>query len=180
MRESLVETILGGVVVLVAGVFLWFGLSASASDGGGDRYEVLARFNNVSGIERGSDVRIAGMKKGIVKDVVYDAERFEARAILAIDGDVQLPADSDARIVTDGLLGGAFVAIEAGGSFDNVANDGSGEIIYTRGAVDLLTLFASFASGGNDGGGSSTDESIPEADYPPVDDSYPDAPGTGE
>jgi phospholipid/cholesterol/gamma-HCH transport system substrate-binding protein len=30
---------------------------------------------------------------------------------------------------------------------DNIAQDGTGEIQYTRGSVDLLTLFASFASG---------------------------------
>ena len=51
------------------------------------------------------------------------------------------------------LLGGAYVALEPGGSFDNIPQDGSGEIQYTRGSVDLLTLFASFASGGGNGGG---------------------------
>ena len=151
MRESIVETLLGVVVVAVAAIFLWFSLSAAGESSNGQQYEVLARFNNVSGVERGTDVRMAGIKVGVVKTVEYDPERFEARLRLSIDPSIALPDDSDARIVSDGLLGGAYVGIEPGGSFDNIALDGSGEIIYTRGAVDLLTLFASFAGGGDSG-----------------------------
>ena len=69
---------------------------------------------------------------------------------MEVSADVTLPDDSDARVVSDGLLGRAYIAIEPGGSFDNIPTDGSGEIIYTRGAVDLLTLFASFAQGGGE------------------------------
>ena len=66
MRESVFETLVGGLVILVAGIFLWFAL-AVGGDGEvkGDQYSVLARFNNVSGISRGSDVRIAGVKAGV-------------------------------------------------------------------------------------------------------------------
>ncbi len=155
MRESIVETILGAVVIAVAAFFMWFSLSETSEASSGARYEVLARFNNINGIERGTDVRLAGMKIGVVKATEIDPKRFEARVSLAIDEGIELPDDSDAKIVSDGLLGGAYVAIEPGGSFDNIAKDGSGEIIYTRGAVDLLTLFGSLASGsGDDSAGS--------------------------
>ncbi len=158
MRESLVETALGAVVLLVALFFLWFALANGAdARTGGDRYEVTARFNNVSGISRGSDVRLAGVKIGVVQNIETDFERYEAVVTLSIDEEALLPDDTDARISTDGLLGGAYVALEPGGSLDYVATDGSGEILYTRGSVDLLTLFASFASGSGDTSGSGGD-----------------------
>ncbi|MGH1420920.1 MAG: outer membrane lipid asymmetry maintenance protein MlaD [Hyphomonas sp.] len=166
MRESLFETLVGAIVVCVAGAFLWFALDRG-SDGQttSGQYDLTARFNNVSGISRGSDVRIAGVKAGVVKAIDGDAERFEAVVVMSIDEKWALPDDSDARISTDGLLGGSYVAIEPGGGFDTLAQDGSGELQYTRGSVDLLTLFASFASGGagSDSGASST----------PADDPYP-------
>jgi len=170
MRESVVETLIGAVVLIVALIFLWFALAngADAPTGSG-RYDVTARFNNVSGINRGSDVRLAGVKIGVVKSIESDFDRYEAVVTLAIDEGAPLPDDTDARISTDGLLGGAYVALEPGASFDYIARDGSGEILYTRGSVDLLTLFASFASGsGGDsgGGGGASAPAAADGGYP--------------
>lgn len=158
MRESIFETLIGALVVAVAGTFLWFALDKGGDERTGDaRYEVTARFNNASGISRGSDVRLAGVKAGIVKSVTGDPERFEAVVTIALDEMWELPDDTDARISTDGLLGGSYIALEPGGGFDLIAKDGTGQIVYTRGSVDLLTLFASFASGS--AGGSDDTES---------------------
>lgn len=147
MRESVFETLTGLVVVVCAGLFMTYAL-ANGTDGnsGSDRYEVTARFNNVAGISRGSDVRLAGVKIGVVQSIRADYDRAEAVLALAIDSGLELPDDTDAKISTDGLLGGAYIAVEPGGGFDTIAKDGTGEIIYTRGSVDLLTLVGSFAS----------------------------------
>ncbi|MBR9805837.1 MAG: outer membrane lipid asymmetry maintenance protein MlaD [Alphaproteobacteria bacterium] len=182
MRESLFETLIGALVVAVAGAFLWFAIGKGTDvKASSDQYEVTARFNNISGVSRGTDVRIAGVKAGIVKAVEGDPKRFEAVVTMTLDEKWALPEDTDARISTDGLLGGSYVALEPGGSFDNIPQDGSGEIIYTRGSVDLLTLFASFASGsggnGDSSGSSTTSDAAAEpaaTDAPAGDDSYPD------
>lgn len=158
MRDSVFETILGAVVVIAAAVFLWYALSQTESSGSGGTYDLTARFNSVIGVQRGTDVRLAGVKVGSVTDIEIDAERFEAVVTLAMDDGIELPEDSDAKVSTDGLLGGSYLAVEPGGSFAMIPTDGSGEIIYTRGSVDLLTLFASFASGG---GGSDAGSSTP-------------------
>ena len=122
MRESLFETLVGALVVAVAGVFLWFAIARGGeASAGPDRYDLKARFNNISGIERGADVRIAGVKAGVVKTIEGDPKRFEAVLTMSLDKKWQLPDDTDARISTDGLLGGAYVALEPGGSFDNIA-----------------------------------------------------------
>jgi len=57
--------------------------------------------------------------------------------------------NTDARISTDGLLGGAYIGPRAGGGFGHdPAGWAPAKFQYTRGSVDLLTLFASFAGGG--------------------------------
>jgi phospholipid/cholesterol/gamma-HCH transport system substrate-binding protein len=163
MRESFFETLVGALVVAVAAVFLWFALAVGGdAETKGDQYNVLARFNNVSGISRGSDVRIAGVKAGVVKSIEGDPERFEAVLTLSLDKKWALPDDTDARISTDGLLGGSYIGLEPGGGFDTIPQDGTGEIQYTRGSVDLLTLFASFAGGGGGDATASGEEPVAE------------------
>lgn len=169
MRESVFETIVGAAVVAVAALFLWFAFDQGGEPGSrSGQYDVTARFNSVSGLNRGADVRIAGVRAGVVKAIDGDPERFEAVVRIGLDQKWELPDDSDARIVTDGLLGSAFVSIEPGGGFDMIPRDGSGEILFTRGSVDLLTLFASFAAGGGSGSGSNARES----DNPPAEDPF--------
>lgn len=173
MRESLVETLIGLAVVVAAGLFLWFALArgGDAPTSASDR-EIGARFSSVAGINRGADVRVAGVKVGVVKSISLDTDTNEAQTILAIDDSLQIFDDAVARIQTDGLLGGAYIALDPG--YDAFAMgpvpgcaagetlfDGSGcaMISNTQGSVDLLTLFASFASGGGgDGNGASSSE----------------------
>jgi phospholipid/cholesterol/gamma-HCH transport system substrate-binding protein len=168
MRESAFETLIGAIVVAVAAFFLWFALARGGdTQSGADTYDVTARFNSVSGIARGSDVRIAGVKAGVVKTIDGDPETYEAVLTMSVDSKWQLPDDTDARISTDGLLGGAYIALEPGAGFDMISQDGTGEIQYTRGSVDLLTLFASFASGsGSDDDTSSDDDSLDDPSEP--------------
>jgi len=147
MREAVFETLIGFAVIIAAVVFFFFAM-ANGQEGttGTDTYDVTARFNNVTGVSRGSDVRLAGVKVGVVKAIEADFERAEAVLRLSVDSALELPDDTDARILTEGLLGGTFIALEPGGGYDYIPTDGSGEILYTRGSVDLLTLVGSFAS----------------------------------
>lgn len=144
MRSSVFETILGAIVVFAAAGFLFFALNASEGASKGGKYEVTARFDSVIGIERGSDVRMAGVKVGSVTKVDFNAERDEAVLRFTLRNDIELRDDSNAKIAQDGLLGGSFVSVNPGGGFDVVATDGTGEITNTQGSVDLLSLFASF------------------------------------
>lgn len=140
MRNAAFETILGALVIMAAIVFLVFSLQQNAGSASGGQYAVTARFDSVSGIERGSDVRMAGVKIGSVVDISYDPERDEASLKLTLRKDIALRDDANAAISQDGLLGGAYVAVNPGGGFDAIPADGTGEILDTQGSVDLLTL----------------------------------------
>lgn len=154
MRESVFETLVGLGVVLAAGLFLSYALANGTDRStGSSNYEVTARFNNALGISPGSDVRLAGVKVGIVSDMEIDYDRIEAVIKLRIDERVELWDDAIVKVSSESLLGGSFIDLDAGGGgYDVIAKDGSGEILNTRGSVDLLTLVGSFASGfGGDG-----------------------------
>lgn len=136
------ETLLGAAVAIVAVGFFAFAAAQAGQSGASGGYDLTARFQRVDGVNVGSDVRVSGVKVGVVRAVALDPETYLAQLTLAIDSDVQVLDDSTARIASDGLLGGAYVAIEPAG-FDVLPP--GGEIPNTQGAVDLLTLFASFA-----------------------------------
>ena len=77
-----------------------------------------------------------------------------AQLELSIDDSIQLPEDSSARIVPDGLLGSNFVELEPGGSVVNLSNGGA--IQFTQGAVNLADLLGRFVftqDGPDSGGG---------------------------
>lgn len=158
MRESLFETIIGLGVVIAAGLFMSYALANGTERRlGDDTYEVTARFNNALGVSTGSDVRLAGIKVGIVSDLEVDFDRIEAVLKLRIDERVELWDDAVVKVSSESLLGGSYIDLDAGGGgYDLIAKDGSGEILNTRGSVDLLTLIGSFASGfgGDDDAGS--------------------------
>ncbi|HEY8871815.1 MAG TPA: outer membrane lipid asymmetry maintenance protein MlaD [Stellaceae bacterium] len=137
MRGNVIETVMGAVVILVAGLFLVFAYKTSqlrAVSG----YELSADFSRVDGIRQGSDVRIGGIKIGSVTGEDLDPKTFLALVRMSIDPKVQLPDDTVAEIISAGLLGDKYLSLVPGGS-DNVIPPG-GKIKYTQSSVSLENL----------------------------------------
>lgn len=150
-NEHAGETLVGAVVLAVAIGFLGFALSRAGTPAGGSGYPLVAEFDRVDGITAGSDVRLSGVKVGAVSTVAIDPATYRARVELVVNRGIEVPIDSAARVASDGLLGGAHVAIEPGGAEDMLPQGGQFE--FTQPSVDLLTLFSSVASGAMSGGG---------------------------
>ena len=103
----------------------------------------------MTGISSGTDVRISGVKVGTVVSQELDPVSYRALVTLNIDQSVELPTDSSARILPEGLLGGNYVALEPGAEDDLSPPDG--RIQFTQGSVNLLDLAIKvFASPGGD------------------------------
>jgi len=126
-------------------------LDRTGGGAGSDAIEVIAMFPNASGVNVGTDVRVAGLSIGEVTAVTLDPEGYQAEVRLAIDPEANLPNDSSAAITSEGLLGGSYVALLPGGSPDPLAQDDV--ILDTQGAVDMVGLVGSLIndSGGDDG-----------------------------
>ena len=124
MRRNLAESVMGAVVLVVAGAFLYFFLSAAQvkSKGG---YPVNVTFSKVGGILAGSDVRISGINVGTVSDVHLDPKTFLAIVTMNLKPEVKLPKDSVATIASSGLIGGNYVRIKPGREQVYVASGGT-------------------------------------------------------
>lgn len=138
MRGPGAETGLGLLVLAVAGAFLFYVLGVGDVSTGPRGYVVMARFGQVGALAPGAAVRVAGVKVGTVAKVTLDPKTYMAITRLDLDSTLSLPSDSTARISSDGLLGGAHVAITPGGAPDSLK--AGGEIENTQGAVDLFGL----------------------------------------
>lgn len=138
--DSRAELIAGGVVLVVAAGFLALAAGPRLMPGSG--YEVMAAFPNVEGIETGSEIRMAGVPVGRVTGITLNPETYLAEARLRLRDGIVLPSDSAAVIQSDGLLGGAYLELQPGGSLDNLAP--GDEIEDVQGAVSLLSLMMKF------------------------------------
>ncbi|SET15294.1 outer membrane lipid asymmetry maintenance protein MlaD [Paracoccus homiensis] len=138
--EQRAELIAGFVVLAVALGFLGWALGKDLLPGRG--YEVTASFPDVDGVEIGTEVRLAGVKVGRVTEIALNPQTYMADARIRIPDEVVLPADSAAIIQSDGLLGGAYIQLQPGGSLDNLAP--GDEIEDVQGAVSLLQLMMKF------------------------------------
>lgn len=146
MPRDLVETLAGGVVLAAAVAFLFYVNSARDGVGLNDSYELYAQFGRADGLGPGSEVRLAGVQIGAVREVVIDYQSYRADVRMQIHGEALVPEDSAAQIRGEGLFGGSYVSVEAGASDEMlVAGD---RFAITVGAVDLVDLLGRAISGG--------------------------------
>ncbi|MCZ0961671.1 outer membrane lipid asymmetry maintenance protein MlaD [Paracoccus benzoatiresistens] len=138
--EHRAELLAGAAVLAAAAGFLIWGFGDGFAREPG--YEVRASFPDVDGIAVGTEVRLAGVRVGRVSDVQLNPQTYMADARLTIPEGIALPSDSAALIQTDGLLGGAYILIQPGGSPENLAP--GDEIEDVQGAVSLLSLMMKF------------------------------------
>jgi phospholipid/cholesterol/gamma-HCH transport system substrate-binding protein len=124
MGNTLIETIMGAVVLLTAAFFLAFAYS-QADLGAVKGYPLQATFSSVGGLANGGEVRINGIKVGTVTDQRIDASSFNAVVTMSISPNIHLPVDSAAAIASEGLLGSKFVQLEPGRSAQIIAPGGS-------------------------------------------------------
>ena len=110
---------------------------------GDEGYRVTARFEDVAGLKVRSQVTMSGVNIGRVERIEFDNERLDAVVTLRVNSQFnRIPDDSDASILTAGLLGSKYVGIGAGGS-DTWLTEGS-ELQITQSAVVLEQLIGKF------------------------------------
>ena len=148
MQSRALEMLVGLFVCLgVAAVFVLTFRVASLDtiDGAGGTYRVVASFENIGGLKPGSAVTMAGVKIGRVRDIVIDPITYEANVTLELSGAYNaIPEDSNAKILTAGLLGEQYIGLEAGGA-DEPLKEGS-KLKLTQSALVLENLIGQFLS----------------------------------
>ena len=140
-------------VELGTGLFVLLGLAAlfflvtqttgSSDVSTSDAYEVVARFENVGSLKNRAPVAMSGVTIGRVTKVEFDPQGLNAVVTFVIDNRFdQIPEDSDASILTSGLLGSQYIGLQPGGS-DMFLQDGS-EIQFTQSAIVIENLISKY------------------------------------
>lgn len=84
---------------------------------GSGGYSLVAKFENVGSLKVGAPVSMSGVNVGRVESIVYDQNIYKAVVHMHINPQFdKIPNDSDAAIMTAGLLGGQYISVSAGGS----------------------------------------------------------------
>ena len=148
MQRNTLETIMGAIV-LVAGMGFVALAYEAANIRGNDGYELVAEFGSTGGLSVGDDVRISGIKVGQITRQSLDPITYSARIAMAIAPEIEIPADTSARITTTSLLGGNYLELMPGADSEMLT---AGEVIYdTLDPVSISDLLGKmvFSSGEN-------------------------------
>lgn len=137
MQKNLVETILGAVVLLVAGGFLAF-FYKTTDIHPETGYTITAAFSTIDGLDTGSAVKVSGVKVGQVLDFSLDPQNYRAIVRMNINDGVKLPKDTAAVIASSGLLDGKFMSLQPG-SDDAMLQTGD-QINFTQSTPGLEEL----------------------------------------
>ena len=115
--------VIGGLLLFAVGLFMI-----------GDRrllftesFEAVADFGNVNGVEVGTSVRLSGLAAGEVIALTLPPDpggRFLVRMRIREDLRPLIRTDSEAAILTDGLLGAAFIELRSGSPDAPTLEDG--------------------------------------------------------
>ncbi len=163
MKHNILETVIGALVILIAGYFLYFALhNQEHSKKGG--YDLIARFSNVDGLAPGSAIRISGVKVGTVTKITLDPKTFQAIAHLGIEPEYQIPSDTLATVNSPGLLGDKYMSLEPG-SAEDMLKPGA-EITDTQSAASLEKLLGQVIFNLQNLGKSNTSGSAPTGSTP--------------
>jgi phospholipid/cholesterol/gamma-HCH transport system substrate-binding protein len=129
--------------------------SRGISFGTPPHYDITAKFDNIGDLRVGSPVSMSGVEIGRVVNIGFDSREYKAVVTMRLsDKYNQIPTDSDASIYTQGLLGGKFVGLTAGGAETYLKN--GDHIDFTQSAFVLENLIgqflANFAKGSSNSG----------------------------
>jgi len=148
IKKHTFEAVIGSCVLLCAIIFVYHVIKSSGTKSISSKSLIVyAKFTNVDGIEIGSDIKIGGVKIGVVSEKKIDLVSYKAFLTLAIDFGINIPSDSNAAIVSSGLLGGKYIDIRPGNEEDYLKN--GDKIEYTQSSINIEELIGKFAFGGN-------------------------------
>src|SRR5688500_11115130 len=142
MRSNRAVEVSTGLFVLLGFAALFFLVTQitnrELSTNGGS-YAVPAQFETIGTLKEGAAVSLAGVTVGRVESIRFDQSVYMAVVDMRISSQFdRIPIDSDASIMTAGLLGGQYIGVTAGGS-EEFLKEGS-RIEFVQDALVLENL----------------------------------------
>ena len=145
-HKKIVELWVGLFMVMTFVALMFLALHASGRDSlwrTDSGVKIYADFDNISGLRARAPVRMAGVRVGSVVGLHLNLKTYRARVTLFIDtAHLDLPSDTTASVMTEGLLGSKYVNLVPGFSPDLITEGGL--ITRTQSAMVLEDLISHF------------------------------------
>jgi phospholipid/cholesterol/gamma-HCH transport system substrate-binding protein len=120
------EVKVGAVVVTALALFYYGYNFLKGSKLFKSGYYVHAEYSNINGLSIDDPVMVKGFRVGKVSATAYDSKSGKILVELNIhDDDLQIPKNTQAVIISSGLLGGKEINLELGNSADYIKPGGS-------------------------------------------------------
>lgn len=142
VQKKLVEMTVG--LFIIAGILSLLVLALKVSglsqvSGTSDYYHLVAEFDNIGSLKQRAPVRIAGVKVGQIEKIELHDTHFKAKVYLLINKkENNLPIDTSASILTEGLLGSNYIGLTPG--YEEVSLKNGDVINNTHPALILENL----------------------------------------
>lgn len=107
-----------GAVIVTLGIVSIILSQTSGRGSSSSGYELIGRFGATDGVAVGTKVLLVGIQIGEVTRQYYDRESQRAVLHFTIRSEMNIPLDSVALIVSDGMLGGKYIKIQPGGELE--------------------------------------------------------------
>ena len=112
MKKNYFESILGFFTLIVSLTFLFKFVNVNTDSN--ETYQLKAKFLKAGGISTGNDVKMRGVKIGVVSNVFLDKDYF-AVVDFQVYKKISVPKNSVVKIASDGILGNKYLSITPGG-----------------------------------------------------------------
>lgn len=105
-------------------------------------YTITANFTNIGSLRVNAPIKVSGFIVGRVSNIDLDPKTYQAVVTMDINSNYKFSTDTSAQILTTGLLGEQYVALQSG-SDNNYLQNGS-TITITSSAMILENLIGKF------------------------------------
>ena len=135
-----------GIFVLIGIVCILF-LSLrvatnSVSSSSSGSYTLYANFSNIGSLKVSAPVKVSGFVVGRVTDIRLSSKTYQAIVGMSINVQYKFSSDTSAQILTTGLLGEQYIALQSGA--DDIYLKNNGIITLTSSALVLEDLIGKF------------------------------------
>jgi len=146
MKRSLIDFWVGVFVIIGILCILFLSLKvANIGDFGSNTkntYTLYADFSNIGSLKSDAPIKVSGFTVGRISSINLDPDSYRAKVTMKINNQYHFTTDSSAEILTSGLLGEQYIALQSGGDTDELTNGGT--ITMTSSAMVLEQLIGKF------------------------------------
>lgn len=149
MKRSVIDFWVGIFVVIgiLCITFLSLKVANISSFGSNQNssYTIYANFNNIGSLKTDAPIKVSGFTVGRIIAINLDPKTYQARVTMQIAKEYKFTTDSSAEILTTGLLGEQYVALQSGADIEDLKNGDT--ITITSSAMVLEQLIGKFMTG---------------------------------